>query len=211
MKFHPLLFSFLGLCAMSTAMASAPDTPAGVLRFKVPSIDGAEVGLSERYTGKVILIVNVPAEGGATEFTAHLTALREKYGSRGLAVLALPTRDFNATAKDQDEAPRAVERAEFGAGIDVSAPVSVGGEGQLPLYTFLTSKELNPHFGGDIRANYTRFLIGRDGNVLGRFEADAEASELNDPIEAALEAPSNEDGDDWETLSVGDVTAKAEL
>jgi glutathione peroxidase-family protein len=77
----------------------------------------------------------------------------------------------------------------------------------------LTSREASGEFGGEIKSNFTKFLVGRDGEVLARFEAGVmlDAPEVIEAIESALNVEAEASGDDWEALTIGGVTARAEL
>ncbi len=210
MKIHPLLLTLLIFCSVSTA---APENSAGVLQFTMQSIDGKEVELSTRYAGKICLLINVPSNADATDVSRELTALQKKYDAQGLAVLVFPSDDFTQEKPGADAGRNASLKTTYSTGIDVYAPTSVKGEKQSPLYRLLTSREASGEFGGEIESNFTKFLAGRDGEVLARFEPDMKvnAPEVTHAIETALNVEAEPSGDDWEAINLGDVTARAEL
>jgi glutathione peroxidase len=158
-----------------------------VLNFTMKSLDGKDVNLS-RYAGKVVLIVNVASECGYTPQYKGLQALHDKYAKDGLVVLGVPSNDFG-----QQEPGSSVEIAAFcqknyGVKFDMLAKVVVDGQDQVPLYKYLTSKETDTRFAGPVKWNFTKFLIGRHGEITARFEpaVEPEAPELAKAIEGEL-------------------------
>lgn len=213
MKIHPVLLVLLTFCLASTAVEPVPEDSSGVLQFTMRSIDGKEVDLSKRYAGKICLMVNVPYDSDTPDVSRELTDLRIKYGDQGLAILVIPSADFARERRGADAGRNASLKTTYSTGIDVYAPTSVKGEKQSPLYRLLTSREASGEFGGEIESNFTKFLVGRDGEVLARFEPDMKASapEVTHAIESALNVEAEASGDDWEALTIGGVTARAEL
>ncbi|MFO0837248.1 MAG: glutathione peroxidase [Phycisphaerae bacterium] len=168
---------------------SKPVTAAGPLEFTVKDIDGKDVPLS-RYKGKVVLIVNVASKCGFTPQYEQLQALHAKYSERGLAILAFPANDFG----QQEPAPNAEIKQfcdqKYGVKFDLFAKISVKGEQSADLYKFLTSREKNGEFGGEIKWNFTKFLVDRAGKVIARYESriKPDADEVVKAIEKALDA-----------------------
>ncbi|MEX2188572.1 MAG: glutathione peroxidase [Pirellulales bacterium] len=151
------------------------------------TLDGKDVDLA-KYKGKVVIIVNVASRCGNTPQYEQLQSLHAKYGQQGLAILGFPANEFG-----KQEPGTNAEIAEFctknyGVEFDMFAKVVVKGEGQCDLYKFLTSKETNPKFAGDITWNFEKFLIGRDGQVKARFSprTKPDAEEVIKAIEAEL-------------------------
>jgi len=144
----------------------AENTP---LRFAMENIDGEKEELTG-YKGQVILLVNTASKCGLTPQYEQLQALYGKYVGRGFTVIAFPANNFGAQEPGTD-----VEIKEFcSVNFDVTFPmfskVSVKGDDICPLYAYLTSEQTNPGFSGEIPWNFTKFLIGRDGKVVARFE-----------------------------------------
>ena len=115
----------------------------------------------------------------------------KKYAGKGLRILGFPANDFG-----QQEPGTNAEIAEFctknyGVEFDMFSKIVVNGPGQAPLYRFLTSKQTNPKFAGDVAWNFEKFLIGRNGEVLGRFLSEVEplSQEMVGAIEKALANP----------------------
>jgi len=162
------------------------DTPA-VLQFKIKDIAGNEVDLA-RYRGKVLLIVNVASRCGYTPQYQGLQALHEKYAERGLAILAFPCNQFRNQEPGTSEEIAAFCEKNYGVEFDLFEKIEVNGDEQCPLYQYLTTKETNPKTLGPIKWNFEKFLVGRDGAVIGQYRSKVapESEELVKAIEAAL-------------------------
>jgi glutathione peroxidase len=182
-----------GLIAALTTVQTIPTGSAKVpaaLNFTMDSLAGKPVNLS-KYQGNVVLMVNVASECGYTPQYAGLEALNKKYSGKGLRILGFPANDFG-----QQEPGTNAEISEFctknyGVEFDMFSKIVVKGSGQAPLYRFLTSKQTNPKFGGDVAWNFEKFLIGRNGEVIGRFLSEVEplSPQMVGAIEKALASP----------------------
>jgi len=146
---------------------------APVLNFKMTTLDGKTLDLSQ-LRGKVVLLVNVASKCGYTGQYKALQALYEKHAKDGLVIVGVPSNDFGKQEPGTNEEIAKFCKAEYGVTFPMLAKVAVKGEGQTPLYKFLTSKETNPRFAGPIRWNFEKFLIGRDGQVVARYASDAD-------------------------------------
>lgn len=166
---------------MSQSKAKAPQT---VHDFTVKDIDGRSVKLN-RYKGKVLLIVNVASRCGNTPQYAGLQGLYEKYGKQGLVVLGFPANDFGAQEPGTEAEIKQFCTANYKVTFPMFSKIVVKGDGQAPLYRYLTSKDTNPSFGGDIEWNFAKFLIGRDGRPIGRFSARTQPTDS--PVIEAIE------------------------
>jgi glutathione peroxidase len=156
--------------------------------FKVTTIDGKSIDLGQ-HRGKVLLIVNVASECGYTDQYKALQALHAKHAKDGLAILAFPCNDFGGQEPGDNEAVKKFARTKYGVEFDIFSKISILGKDAAPLYKFLTSKEANPGKAGEVKWNFEKFIIGRDGSILGRFAADVEpdAAELTDVLRKALQ------------------------
>ncbi len=155
--------------APASKVTAATATATSPLDFTMPDIDGKDVPLS-RYKGDVLLIVNVASKCGFTPQYKQLEEVYQKHKARGFRIAAFPANNFR-----QQEPGTAAEIKEFcsknyGVTFDLFARVSVKGDGQCELYKFLTSKDKTGDSGGEIPWNFTKFLVGRDGKVLARFD-----------------------------------------
>lgn len=166
------------------AAEAAPAKPMGVLSYTVQDIDGKSIPLS-RYKGKVLMIVNTASLCGNTPQYASLEKLDQKYKASGLRILAFPANDFGQQEPGTNGEIRQFCTAKYNATFDLFSKVSVKAPNQAPLYTFLTSKETDPKFGGDIEWNFAKFLIGRNGQIVARFPAGHDP--LSPDVVAALE------------------------
>lgn len=147
--------------AAFSAMAHA-DSP---LVGKVKKIDGSEVDLS-KYKGKVVLVVNVASQCGATPQYAGLQKLYDTYKDKGFVVLGFPANEFGAQEPGTDAEISKFCSTKYAVTFDMFSKIVVKGEGQAPLYKALTA-QADP--AGDVKWNFEKFLIGKDGNVAGRF------------------------------------------
>lgn len=155
-----------------------------IYEFSAKTIDGTEKSLGD-YRGKVLLVVNVASECGLTPQYRGLEELHEKYASKGLAILGFPANEFGAQEPGSDTQIQQFCRTHYGVKFDMFSKVVVKGAGIHPLFAFLTGKDTNPEYGGEIKWNFNKFLIGRDGNIVGRFEPKVEPT--SSEVIAAIE------------------------
>ena len=155
--------------------------------FSAKTIDGKTRSLAD-YRGKVALIVNVASECGLTPQYKGLEELHEKYAARGLAILGFPANEFGAQEPGSDAQIEEFCQTRFGVKFDMFSKVKVKGTGIDPLFAWLTSAEKNPKFAGDIKWNFNKFLVAKDGTVLARFEPQVEptSADVKGAIEKAL-------------------------
>jgi len=163
-----------GLLLLAPAFAPAEDKDKGdkkvgsALNFKMKAIDGKEVDLS-KYQGKVVLLVNVASRCGNTPQYEGLQKLYDKYGEEGFVVIGVPANEFGKQEPGTNEEIAKFCKSEYNVTFPMLAKTVVKGKGICPLYKHLTSKETDPKFGGDIPWNFEKFLIGRNGEVVNRF------------------------------------------
>jgi glutathione peroxidase len=157
-----------------------PDT----LNFTMNSLDGKPVNLT-KYQGNVVLMVNVASECGYTPQYEGLQALHKKYAGRGLRILGFPSNDFGAQEPGTNQEIAEFCKNNYGVEFDMFSKITVVGGNKAPLYRTLTS---TPRFSGEVSWNFEKFLIGRDGQVVGRFKSAVEplSAEMTRAIEAAL-------------------------
>jgi glutathione peroxidase len=158
-----------------------------VLNFTMKAIDGKDVDLSA-YRGKVVLIVNVASKCGYTPQYEALEALHEKYARDGLVVIGVPANEFGKQEPGTNEEIARFCKSKYDVKFPMMGKVVVKGEGQAPLYKYLTDKETDPKFAGPIQWNFTKFLISRDGEIVNRFEpaVKPDSEEVIKAIEAEL-------------------------
>lgn len=150
-------------CASSTS-AAAPS----VFDFKMKDIDGKDVKL-KKYKGNVLLVVNTASKCGYTPQYESLQATYAKYKDRNFYVLGFPANNFGSQEPGTEKEIKEFCESKYKVTFPMFAKISVKGADQDPLYAYLTSKETNPEFGGDVSWNFNKFLIDRKGKIVGRF------------------------------------------
>ncbi|WP_246068258.1 glutathione peroxidase [Fodinibius sediminis] len=171
---------------MSLSTAEAPAD--SVHDFSLSSIDGEETALSQ-YEGKVLLIVNTASECGFTPQYEGLQALYEKYSDEGLVVLGFPANNFGGQEPGTDEEIKRFCKVNYEVTFPMFSKISVKGDDQHPLFSYLTSAE-NPDFRGEIKWNFEKFLIDKEGKLSRRFRSDVkpQSNEILKAIDSALES-----------------------
>jgi glutathione peroxidase len=161
--------------------------PKSIHEFSVKTIDDMPKSLGD-YRGKAVLVVNVASQCGLTPQYRGLEQLHEEYASKGLAVLGFPANEFGSQEPGTNDQIRDFCTRTYGVTFDMFAKVKVKGPGIDPLFEYLTGKETNPAFSGDIKWNFNKFLVGKNGEVLARFEPAVEptSAEVRSAIEKAL-------------------------
>ena len=172
---------------LASALASAPlhaEAPK-FANVTLSDIDGKETTL-QPYAGKVWLIVNVASECGHTPQYAGLEALWRKYRAQGLVVLGFPTNDFGEQEPGTNGEIKKFCTSRYDVTFPMFGKIHVKGIGQHPLYTLLTGPTAG--FPGDVEWNFGKFLVGRNGQLLARFDSDTEpeSAVLIQAIEKAL-------------------------
>ena len=158
-----------------------------IYTFALKSIDGKEVNLSQ-YRGKALLLVNVASQCGYTPQYEGLQKIYSKYKDRGLIVLGFPANNFGAQEPGTDQEIKTFCSTRYNVTFPMFSKISVKGPDQHPLYQYLTNAATNPKFAGEIKWNFNKFLIDKQGNIGARFDSkDAPESEtVVGAIEKAL-------------------------
>lgn len=166
------------------------NTAHSVHDFTMTDIDGNEVPLS-KYRGNVMLIVNVASKCGLTPQYNELQELHRNYADKGLRVVGFPANDFLGQEPGSNEQIKTFCTTKFGVEFDMFSKVTVKGKNKCDLYQFLTSKELQGDRGGELKWNFTKFLVDREGHVVARFEPKTkpDAPEVIAAIEEQLRSP----------------------
>jgi glutathione peroxidase len=171
-------------CLMSDAAPSAELKNKSVLDFQMKDIDGKDVKL-KKYKGNVLLVVNTASKCGFTPQYESLQATYDKYKAEGFYVLGFPANNFGGQEPGTEAEIKEFCTTKYKVTFPMFAKISVKGEDQDPLYKFLTGKETNPQFAGDIKWNFNKFLIDRRGNVVARF--DSKDKPDGEAVTAAIE------------------------
>ncbi len=138
------------------------------------------------YRGSVLLIVNVASQCVFTGQYAQLQSLYEKYRDRGLIVLGFPCNQFGSQESKSEASIQEFCSLKYNVSFPMFAKIDVNGQNTFPLYALLKSKAKGFLGSQSIKWNFTKFLIGRDGVVLGRFSSAISPIGLSNAIEKAL-------------------------
>ena len=157
----------LGSLAMAILAGAASASDIG---YKMKTLGGKEVDLAQQYKGKVLLVVNVASKCGLTPQYKDLEALHEMYADKGLCVVGFPCNQFGSQEPGSADEIREFCSANYGVKFDMFAKIEVNGDGACDLYKHLTALDAQPKGAGKISWNFEKFLVGRDGKVVARFE-----------------------------------------
>ena len=188
--FIGLILAFsIGHCP---ARSEAPDSNKKMKSFydyTMEDLDGRSVDL-KKYKDKVLLVVNTASFCGYTQQYDPLTKIYEKYKDQGFVVLGFPANNFGKQEPGTSGEIKAFCTTNYSVTFPLFSKVSVLGKDQHPLFKYLT-KQKNPDFTGNIKWNFEKFLIGRDGRLLHRYRSKVtpESEELTQAILKALEKP----------------------
>lgn len=152
--------------------------------FTATDIQGADTALSD-YRGQVLLVVNTASQCGFTPQYAGLEELQQTFASRGFAVLGFPCDQFGHQEPGSEGEIATFCESSFGVTFPMFSKVEVNGDGAHPLYQWLKS-EKGGVLGKRIKWNFTKFLIGKDGQVVKRYGSTTKPADIASDIEAQL-------------------------
>lgn len=158
-----------------------------VYDFEASSIGGKPVPLSD-FRGKVLLIVNTASACGFTPQFAGLEELHKEYADKGLAVLGFPCNQFGSQDPGSNEEIGQFCQVNYGVSFPMMAKIDVNGDKAAPLYKWLTAEAPGLLGTKAIKWNFTKFLVGRDGEVISRYAPTDTPASLRKDIEKALAA-----------------------
>ncbi|MCL6735004.1 glutathione peroxidase [Streptomyces neyagawaensis] len=164
------------------------DTPrTSPLDVEIGALTGGSADLAQ-YAGKAVLVVNVASKCGLTPQYTGLEALQARYAEQGFTVLGVPCNQFLGQEPGSAEEIAEFCSATYGVTFPMTEKVEVNGEGRHALYERLVGHADAEGHSGDIRWNFEKFLIGRDGSVVARFspQTEPEAADLVAAVEKAL-------------------------
>ena len=175
-----LLTALVSISSVSRADEEIAETPptenekvAPALRFKAKSIGGEEVDLA-KYSGKVVVVVNVASECGVTPQYAQLQFLHEELAEDGLCVLGFPSNDFGKQEPGKNAEIQAFCKKEYRVTFDMFAKVRTKGDDACAFYKYLATQDAKPKGKGEISWNFEKVILGRDGKVIAHFESHVE-------------------------------------
>jgi glutathione peroxidase len=145
-----------------------PVNAASIYDFTMKDIDGNAVKL-DTYKGKVVMIVNTASKCGYTPQYEGLQKIYDQYKDRGFVVLGFPANNFMGQEPGTEKEIKDFCTLKYNVTFPMFSKISVTGTDQHPLYGYLTNKATNPEFPGDISWNFNKFLIDKNGKVVGRF------------------------------------------
>jgi len=174
---------FCLLFGMAALMAGEKN----VFDFTLNTIDGQPAPLAT-YKGKVVMLVNVASRCGYTPQYSALESIYEKYKDRGFVIIGIPANNFGAQEPGTNQEIKTFCQSKYSVTFPMMSKVSVKGGDKTPLYQFLTDKAASPKTGGEIQWNFTKFLVGPDGQIITRFEPAVapDSPEVAAAIETAL-------------------------
>jgi glutathione peroxidase len=152
--------------------------------FTATTLTGQERHLSD-YAGQVVLVVNTASKCGLTPQYEGLEALYQELRGDGLVVLGFPCNQFGNQESGTEEEIEEFCQVNYGVSFPMFAKVDVNGDDAHPLFDWLKS-ETKGLLGGRVKWNFTKFLVGRDGRVIGRYAPTTEPADLADDIREAL-------------------------
>ncbi|RAK18905.1 glutathione peroxidase [Anoxybacillus vitaminiphilus] len=156
-----------------------------VYDFTVKTIRGEEKSMAD-YKGKVLLIVNTASKCGFTPQYKELQELYDEYKDKGFEVLAFPCNQFGQQEPGSESEIERFCQLNYGVTFPLFAKVDVNGANAHPLFVYLTEKAPGILGTKAIKWNFTKFLVDKNGNVVGRFAPQTKPSELKQEIEKLL-------------------------
>ena len=162
--FNKILF----LVLLFFSSINAKENQMNIYDFNVKTIDGKEISMS-KYKGKVLLIVNVASKCGFTSQYEGLEKLFEKYKNENFMVLGFPSNQFANQEPESNEKIKEFCSLTYDVKFDMFAKIDVNGENEAPLYKFLKSNQKGILGTENIKWNFTKFLVDKEGNIVDRF------------------------------------------
>jgi glutathione peroxidase len=181
------LVKAMGANSNASANNVGKGTAKSMYDFTLKDSKGKDVKLEE-FRGRVVMLVNVASKCGYTPQYEGLQKIYERYKDQGFTILGFPANNFGAQEPGTNEEIQEFCRINYGVTFPVFSKISVKGDDKHPLYKYLTERETNPEFAGEIKWNFNKFLVGRDGRILARFDSGdkPEDAKVTQAVEQAL-------------------------
>jgi len=154
--------------------------------FSATSLDGQDVDLSA-YAGQVVLVVNTASQCGFTPQYKGLQELQEQYKDQGFTVIGFPCDQFGHQEPGDEAAIGAFCEKNYGVTFPMMSKIEVNGDGAHPIYQWLRGQK-GGLLGSKIKWNFTKYLVGKDGQVIDRYAPTTKPEKLAGDIEKALKA-----------------------
>lgn len=185
-----LLFVCVSIFSAIILTRASEEPPSGekadsIYSFSLKDIEGKDVSL-DQYRGKVVMLVNVASKCGLTPQYEALQKVYMKYKDQGFVILGFPANNFAGQEPGSNEEIKSFCSLNYGVTFPLFSKISVKGSDIHPLYRYLTDKETNPQFGGEIKWNFNKFLIDKNGKVIARFEPQVKPD--NEQVIQAIES-----------------------
>ncbi|KAF3330933.1 glutathione peroxidase 2 [Carex littledalei] len=186
--FLAFVLVFLNLDSLSPfGKLAEEDLPKFIYKINVKDIKGNDVNLSA-YEGKVLLIVNVASKCGLTHSNyKEMNVLYEKYRDKGFEILAFPCNQFAGQEPGSNVEIEETVCSRFKAEFPIFEKINVNGKNTSPLYKYLKSQK-GGFLGSGIKWNFTKFLVGKNGAVVGRYSPNTSPSKIESDIQKLLKA-----------------------
>ena len=159
----------------------AGENKMSIYDFNVKTIDGEEISMS-KYKGKVLLIVNVASKCGFTSQYEGLEKLFEKYKNEDFMILGFPSNQFANQEPESNEKIKEFCSLTYDVKFDMFAKIDVNGQNEAPLYKFLKSNQKGILGTENIKWNFTKFLVDKEGNIVDRFATTTTPESLEEQI-----------------------------
>jgi hypothetical protein len=156
-----------------------------IYNIEVENQDGTKEKL-EKYKGKVLLIVNTATKCGFTKQYTELEELYEKYNDRGFEILDFPCNQFFMQAPETDEEINKICSLKYNTKFKRYHKIDVNGKNATELYTYLKNNYINKERSVRIKWNFTKFLVNKKGEVVGRYQPKTTPKEIERDIERLL-------------------------
>lgn len=169
------------LILLTLSSLIAKENIMSIYDIKVKDIDGKEISL-DKYKGKVLLIVNVASKCGFTGQYEDLENLYTKLKDKDFMILGFPSNQFGSQEPGSDQEIKQFCTLTYGVEFDMFSKIDVNGDEESPLYTYLKSKQSGILGTKDIKWNFTKFLIDKEGNVINRYGSTTNPKSIENDI-----------------------------
>ena len=155
--------------------------------FEAQQINGEDMALSQ-FKGKVMLIVNTASKCGFTPQFGGLEELHKSYADKGLVVLGFPCNQFGSQDPGADSEIAEFCQVNYGVSFPMMGKINVNGPAAHPLYKWLSAEAPGLLGSKSIKWNFTKFLVGKDGQVIRRYAPTDKPADMTNDVKAALAA-----------------------
>jgi glutathione peroxidase len=180
-----MFYKILLLLVLTFSSIIAKENKMSIYDFNVKTIDGEEISMS-KYKGKVLLIVNVASKCGFTSQYEGLENLYEKYKNEDFMVLGFPSNQFANQEPESNEKIKEFCSLTYEVKFDMFAKIDVNGENESPLYTFLKSNQKGILGTENIKWNFTKFLVNKEGTIVDRYGSATTPESIDSDVKKLL-------------------------